>query len=247
MKLTIVGCSGSFPGPDSPASSYLVEHDGHRILLDMGNGSAGALQRYTDPYALDAIFVSHLHVDHCIDLTSYYVMRTWHPEGPKPTLLVYGPEGTHERMKSAYGPLPSAGMAERFDFRDHQRTVEIGPFRITTARVDHVVTAFGFRVEAGGRTLVYSGDTAPTQALVELSQGADLALYEAAFLSGRDNPPHLHLTPTEAADHARRAGVDRLMLTHLVAWNDRSQTVHEAYQSWGDSVMFAESGLSVEV
>lgn len=247
MKLTIIGCSGSYPGPDSPASSYLLEHDGHRILLDMGNGSAGALQRYADPYSLDAIFISHLHVDHCIDLTSYYVMRRWHPDGAKPILPVHGPAGTRERLVSAYDLAPNQGIGEQFDFRDHEQVTEVGPFRITTNRVDHVVTAFGFRVEAGGRTLVYSGDTAPTPALVELSQGADLALYEAAFLSGRNNPPHLHMTPREAADQAREAGVDRLMLTHLVAWNDRGATVAEAHESWGDSVMFAESGLSVEV
>ncbi|MCB0922659.1 MAG: MBL fold metallo-hydrolase, partial [Actinobacteria bacterium] len=70
MKLTVVGWSGSFPGPDSPASCYLLEHEDARILLDLGNGSLGALQRYADIYAVDAVFLSHLHVDHCIDLCS---------------------------------------------------------------------------------------------------------------------------------------------------------------------------------
>ena len=112
MKLTVIGCSGSYPGPDSPASSYLLEHDGHQILLDMGNGSAGALQRYADPYSLDAIFISHLHVDHFIDLTSYYVMRKWHPEGAKPILPVHGPAGTHERLVSAYGGSPISSEPE---------------------------------------------------------------------------------------------------------------------------------------
>jgi ribonuclease BN (tRNA processing enzyme) len=247
MRLTIVGCSGSYPGPDSPASCYLLEHDGHRILLDMGNGSVGALHRYGDPYDLDAILISHLHVDHCIDLTSYYVMRTWHPDGAHPCLPVYGPAGTQERMLAAYDMGPKQSMQGRFEFIDHRITTEIGPFRITTARVDHVVTAYGFRVEAGGRTLVYSGDTAPTPALVDLARGADLALFEAAFLSGRDNPPHLHMTGAQAAQQAREADVDRLMLTHLVSWNDPRATLAEAREAWGDSVLIAESGLSLEV
>jgi ribonuclease BN (tRNA processing enzyme) len=247
VKFTVVGCSGSYPGPESPASCYLVEHEGHRILLDIGNGSVGALHRYGDPYDLEAILISHLHVDHCVDLTSYYVMRKWHPDGAKPRIAVYGPPGTHERMTAAYDMAPGLDMSEQFEFNDHAEAVEIGPFRITTARMDHVVTAYGFRVEAGGRTLVYSGDTAPTPALVELARGADLAVFEAAFLSGRDNPPHLHMTGAEAAELAQQAGADRLLLTHLVAWNDPARTLAEAQAVWGDSVMIAQSGLSLEV
>ena len=79
MKLTVVGCSGSFPGPDSPASSYLLEEEGYRAVLDLGNGALGALQRYASLDAVDAVLVSHLHVDHVIDLCSYYVARRYRP------------------------------------------------------------------------------------------------------------------------------------------------------------------------
>ena len=68
MKLTVVGCSGSFPSAESACSSYLVEADGFRLLLDMGNGALGELQRHCGLYDLDAIFLSHLHADHCIDM-----------------------------------------------------------------------------------------------------------------------------------------------------------------------------------
>jgi ribonuclease BN (tRNA processing enzyme) len=73
MRLVVVGCAGSYPGPDSPASCYLLEEqDGAgrtwRILLDLGSGALGALHRYADPLAVDAVFLSHLHPDHCMDL-----------------------------------------------------------------------------------------------------------------------------------------------------------------------------------
>ena len=68
MRLTVVGCSGSFPGPGSPASCYLVEADGFRVLLDLGNGALGALQRHLQARDIDAVLLSHLHADHCIDL-----------------------------------------------------------------------------------------------------------------------------------------------------------------------------------
>ena len=85
MDLTIVGCTGSMAGPDSPASCYLVRaSDGERdwqLLLDLGSGALGALQRHTDPLTLDAVLLTHLHPDHCLDLTGLRVLRA---HGPRP-------------------------------------------------------------------------------------------------------------------------------------------------------------------
>ena len=89
MRLTIIGCSGSYPGPDSPASCYLVEADDSegrtwRIVLDMGNGALGVLQRYVDPLLIDAVLLSHLHADHCLDLVAWSYARRYHPAGLPP-------------------------------------------------------------------------------------------------------------------------------------------------------------------
>jgi len=84
VRLTVIGCSGSFPGPDSPASSYLVEHEGFRLLVDLGSGALGALQRYASLYEIDAVCLSHLHPDHCLDMTGYWVARTYSPDAPTP-------------------------------------------------------------------------------------------------------------------------------------------------------------------
>jgi ribonuclease BN (tRNA processing enzyme) len=248
MRLTIVGCAGSFPGPDSPASCYLVEHDGQRLVLDLGNGAFGALQNHTDVYSIDAVVLSHLHADHCLDLTSYYVARRYHPDGPKGSIPVLGPSGTADRMARAYDLPPEEGMHGEFEFRDHVEVTEIGPFRITTTRVNHPVEAYGTRVEAGGTSLVFSGDTGETDALVELSRGADLALYEASFLARyADLPPNLHLTAAQAAEHANRAGVGRLVLTHLVPWTPREETWAEAEPVFDGELVLATQGLVVDL
>ena len=107
MRLTIIGCSGSFPGPDSPASCYLVEAEGFRLLIDLGSGALSALQRYAGLYDIDAICVSHLHADHCLDLCCYSVALTYHPEGPRPKIPVYGPSQAAVRLgyTNVYAPV----------------------------------------------------------------------------------------------------------------------------------------------
>ena len=79
MRLTVLGCAGSFPGPESACSAYLVEAQGFRLLIDFGSGSLSALQRYADMNAVDAIMLTHLHCDHMLDACSYVVVRRYDP------------------------------------------------------------------------------------------------------------------------------------------------------------------------
>lgn len=127
MRLTIVGCAGSYPGPDSPASCYLLQAEDPgepgrtwSVLLDLGNGALGALQRYVDPLAVDAVLLSHLHADHCVDMTSYYVLRKYHPSGTQPKIPVWGPKGTARRLAKAYDLPRKPGMREEFEFHRYR-------------------------------------------------------------------------------------------------------------------------------
>jgi ribonuclease BN (tRNA processing enzyme) len=243
VQVTIVGWSGSFPGPQSPASCYLIEAGDFRMVLDLGNGAVGALQQYTGLADVDAICLSHLHADHCIDMLGYSVFQNYHPDGPRPRIPVYGPAGTADRLARALGG-EHLGMANAFDFTTlTPGTIEIGPLRVTTGRMSHPVETFGFRIEHAGRVLAYSADTGPTDELVRLAAGADVLLSEASFLDGPDLPPGLHLTARQAADHAARAGAGELVLTHLVAWNDSAASLEQASEAFGGSLRLASSGL----
>jgi ribonuclease BN (tRNA processing enzyme) len=248
VRLTVIGCSGSFPGPDSPASSYLLEHHGFRLLLDLGNGALGPLQRHTGLADINAVCLSHLHADHCLDLCGFWVAQTYAPDGPGPRIPVYGPAGTAHRMAQAYGLDEHPGMTQAFDFGTLQPGArEIGPFRVTLARMNHPVETFGFRVEAGGLVIAYSADTGESAALIELARGADLMLCEASFLDGPGLPEGVHLTARQAAEHAARAGVGRLVLTHLVPWNDRERSRAEAAACFGGQLSLATSGLVIDL
>jgi ribonuclease BN (tRNA processing enzyme) len=246
MRLRVVGCSGSYPGPDSPASCYLVEqHDGSRtwrLLLDLGSGALGALQRYADPLAVDAVFLSHLHPDHCADLCGYHVLRRYHPDGPQPRIPVWGPVGTADRMAAAYGMPADPGMTGEFDFRDHAAVVEVGPMTVEAVAVAHPGPAFGFRVRAGGRTLAFSGDTGPCAGLDDLASGADLLLAEASFRSGDVNPPDLHLTGADCGRAAARGDVGRLVLTHVPPWFDPALAIAEAKGEYTGEIELAIPG-----
>ncbi|WP_433327973.1 MBL fold metallo-hydrolase [Spirillospora sp. CA-294931] len=232
MRVTVIGCSGSFPGPDSPASCYLIEAEGFSLLLDLGNGALGSLQRFHPLYDVDAVCISHLHADHCLDLCGYWVARTYRPDGPLPRIPVHGPDGTALRMARAYDLDPDPGMTGTFDFHNLRRgPYDIGPFRVTTALMPHPVEAYAFRIEHGGRSVAYSGDTGAAAELVDVARGADLFLCEASFLEGPDLPADLHLTAREAGEHAAEAEVGRLVLTHLVPWNDAERSLVEAKSS----------------
>jgi ribonuclease BN (tRNA processing enzyme) len=248
MRLTVIGCAGSFPGPESPASCYLVEADGFRMLLDLGNGALGALQRYVGLYEIDAICLSHLHGDHCLDMNSYWVARTYAPDGPRPPVPVYGPAGTAERLAAAQGVGVPQDMSAAFTFETlTPGTRRIGPFEITLDHVNHPVETFGFRIERGGRALAYSADTGESAALTGLARGADLLLCEASFADGAANPPDLHLTGRQAGEHAARAGAGELVLTHLVPWNDQAVMLNEAARAFGGPLSLASSGRVIDL
>lgn len=247
MRLTVIGCAGSFPGPDSPASCYLVEHDGFRLLLDLGNGALGALQRHIDLTDIDAVALSHLHADHCLDLCGLYVAQRYHPDGPRPRIPVWGPQGTAQRLARAYDLAEEPGMTREFDFHELvEGDQRIGPFAVMVARVNHPVEAYGLRVSVAGHAIAYSGDTAETPALLELARDADVALFEASCVDAQA-APGVHLTARQAAEHAKAAGARLLVLTHLVAWNDPQTTLGEARAAFDGEIVLASSGLVIDV
>jgi ribonuclease BN (tRNA processing enzyme) len=247
MKLTVVGCSGSLPGPGSPASCYLLEapYEGgvFRLLLDLGSGAIGAVQSYADLRSIGAVAFTHLHADHCLDLCGFFVIRKHHPDGHWGSIPAYGPPGVAARLAAAYDIAADPGMSAEFDFREYDgKPFTIGPFGVETAGMDHPVDAYALRVTHEGRTLVYSGDSAPCQELESIARGADLLLIEASFLDGEDNPEHLHLTGPEAAHVAASAGAARLVLTHVPPWYDAETIMAQAAPHFDGPMELARPG-----
>ncbi len=219
MRLTVVGCSGSGPGPASAASCYLVEHDGFRLLLDLGNGAFGALQALADPDTIDAVYLSHLHADHCLDVAPLVVWHRYSGRSSGRRVPLIAPSGAPERLARAYD-AGGAPLTDVFDFAVTPVSAVLGPFRVQTARTVHPVECHAVRLTAHGSSLVYTGDTGPSRAVVDLAYGADVLLAEAAHPERDDLPPDLHLTGRQAGQAAAAARVGRLLVTHVPAWVD---------------------------
>lgn len=251
MLLTVLGCSGSVPGPNSPASGYLVEADDFLMAMDLGNGTLAELQCYCDPFLLGALLLSHLHPDHCADFTALTVFRRYHPKPSKNPrvhrLPVYAPGSAADRFARAYAPdtteLAATDLSDVFDFRPFtSASVKVGPFEVTAVRVEHPCEAYGFRISHGGRSLVYTGDSGPCDALDKLTEGADVLLAEASWTHAPDRPPGLHLSGRDAGELAYRAGVRRLLITHVPPWTDREAVLAEARLEFQGDTRLVELG-----
>lgn len=255
MRVTILGCSGSVPGAGVNGSGYVVEADGFRLAVELGTGTVGPLLATFGPFALDAVVLTHLHPDHCADFGALTVIRRYHPDvaSLRPDRLpVFGPPGTQERLVNLY----AADAAERartdltdvFGFTDlTAETVHIGPFTVTPFEVLHPTPTFGLRIEHGGKTLAYTADTGVCPALDELAADVDVLLSEASWTHAPDRPEGVHLSGVEAGELAARAGVKRLLVTHIPPWTDAEKIRAEVQSAYDGPVELVEQGASYDV
>lgn len=230
LKLTVLGCSGSFPGPGGAASGYLVEGGGTRIWLDAGSGTLANLQRHVGLADVDAVVLSHEHPDHWADVEGFHIACKYFLERER--FPVYAPAGlrdvTHDDTEPTF-------CWHTVTDRD---VVEVGAMRLTFSRTDHGPETLAVRLDADGRSLGYSADTGPRWSLAALGSGLDLALCEASFLRDREGSLQ-HLSARQAGTSGREARVARLVLTHLWPTVDPAKIRAEGADAFGAPVELA--------
>lgn len=272
MKITIIGCTGSMSGPDSAASSYLVQADGPgpdgeprtwSVVLDLGPGSMGQMLNHVDPADLDAIVISHCHADHMVDMVGMHVFRRWNPEGPLGPVLALGPAELPARLNGVDGTPPEETYSTEFTFRTAVagEPVRVGPMTITPFEALHPVEAYGYRIEGpsdrlglGSASMAFTGDTDLCPGIEDMTDGVDLLLAEAAFLEGRDTCRGMHLTGRRAgalaAGTSGRGGripVGHLVLTHIQPWTDPADPLKEAAAVYSGPLEAATAGARWEI
>ncbi len=213
VRLSVIGSSPAWPNPGGACSGYLV--DG-RLLLDCGPGVLAKLRQREPWPSVEAIAITHLHLDHWGDLIPWVWGSLFGPGGSRPALWL--PPGSIEELRPILHRLGSEDMLERaFDVSEYEprRPFTAAGLEVTAFPVVHYdIDAYGFRVQ-GDRLLAYSGDTGPCDELAELARNADLFVCEATLeRADLDGPERGHLSEDEAATAAAGAGAKRLLLTH---------------------------------
>jgi ribonuclease BN (tRNA processing enzyme) len=219
VRLSVIGSSPAWPNPGSAHSGYLIEGP-ERLLLDCGPGVLGRLREDEMWPHLDAIAITHFHLDHWGDLVpwvwgSFYLSTN----GPIPRPALFVQPGGEAFLADLGQRLGFPDMFERtFDLTEYEPDVPfaVGAHTVTATRVPHyTLQTYAFRVESGGSVLTYSGDSAPSEELVGSARDADLFVCEATLLRGElDGQPRGHLSLEEAVEAFDASGARRLLVTH---------------------------------
>lgn len=250
MKVTILGCSGTYAAPGCACSGYLVQSAGVSVLLDAGPGTLAELQRHIALEDLDALLISHSHPDHWVEAP---VMRN-------ALRYVLGREGL-----PVYSTAETLGLIDEichehvsptFEMSQIEDTSEIvvGPLRVRCSRTDHPPETLAFCLDDGERRFAYSADTGPDWSFAEFGGSVDLGICEATFRDGTptaieaaSSPIGIHMTALEAGAMARASAARSLIITHLLPGADRAGARAEAASAYGADVGVAGAGVVLEL
>jgi ribonuclease BN (tRNA processing enzyme) len=257
MRLTVLGSCGTYVDAGRACSGYLIEAPvagsrPTRVWVDAGSGSLANLLRHARLDEIDALWLSHLHVDHCTDLPVAYFALRYGSVDRSDRLPVFGPSGWAEHMAgfltadTADGPR---SMADRFDLRELSdgQELQVGALTLTAVATRHSVETYGVRATAGGVTIGYSADSGPCAALERLAGDADLFVCEAAWLERPAHAEPIHCSPAEAGEWAARAGARQLVLTHLRPGMDETASLERARAGFDRTIRLAREGDSYDL
>jgi ribonuclease BN (tRNA processing enzyme) len=246
MQLTVLGACGAWPAAGQACSGYLIEHEGFRLIADLGYATVPRLLELMPAAAVDAVVISHGHPDHCVDLNPLLRARVMGDE-PAPPLPVYAPAGALDAVLALDEPgMLASGLA--LHPLDIGGRFTVGPFTAETRLLPHWLPNAGLRLAAGGVTLAYTGDSGPSPRVVELARGADLLLAEATSVDEVPGNRRGYLSSArDAAREAAQAGASRLVLTHLWPGTDHTAARAAAATEYDGDIEVARAGLVLDL
>jgi ribonuclease BN (tRNA processing enzyme) len=246
VRITVLGGCGAWPAAGQACSGYLVEHEGFRVLIDPGYATLPRLLVSTAAEEIDAVLVTHGHPDHCADLNPLLRARAL-GDAPPAALPVYAPPEALTVVLALDKARMLAGSFVSYDLAPG-KPYEIGPFRLETWSLPHHVPNAGLRLTGGGRVVAYTGDTGPAPELAELARDADVLLAEATYPERvpDEDAPYLS-SALDAGRTAARAGVARLLLTHLWPDTPPEPALAAAARTYGGELAVATGGLTLDL
>ena len=256
MKVTVLGGSAAGGNTGAGCSGYLAQTDGASFVLDFGPGILLELRKHADFRSLDAIVISHLHLDHTLDLGALRFALAYNPVKTDRRIPLWMPPGGRaflDAFGAAFAESPDEHdfFTRVFDIAEYDPsgTITIGDAHVTFARTVHYIPCWAMRVHAGNEgDFFYTADTGPAADLVAFARGCRVIAAESGTLDGAGETfeERGHLTPNEAGSLATAIGAGTLILTHL--WEEYGfETYRErAASTFNGKLEIAHPGLIVE-
>ena len=244
IRWTTLG-NAPYPMPDDPCSGFLLQAGAANVLVDIGGGVLGSLQRYIRLEDLHAVWISHMHADHFADMPLLYYAFAF-SEKKLRKIPILGPVGWAERVEAFVKSSVDHQMSKYFqvvELKD-RGIAEIGDLKIQARAVEHAVPAFGLTARYGDRRLAYTGDSGPCENLVSLAK--DAAVLVAECFATEIEIPSVHMSPEDAGLVAEHAGVARLVLTHLSLGLSEEEAIERAATTFSGSIEIAAPGSIFE-
>lgn len=249
FELIVLGANGTFPTDQGATTGFLLRAGGSAIWIDAGTGTFSNLQRYISFFDLNALVLSHLHLDHIMDVYPLYYALRYSPDTKGPTgVPVYAPPGAERflgRILSDEG-CDFEGYLKFLDLHAGDK-IELDPFRFEFMKSKHPIETMAMRIEMNGSSMAYTSDTAPSNDLVELAKGVDLLLAEASLQHPAAKLAKVHMTAEEAGQLAAEADVGRLVLTHLTPGLDPKISLNQAARHYSGEILLAADNVRFEV
>jgi len=252
MRLTILGSGTVVPSATRKSSGYFLELADTSVMLDCGAGSVHSLAQYDLPWQrMSHLFVSHFHADHIGELASVLTaFRVGMSVERSEPLLMVGPNGLDrviEGLKVAFGKkLLESRFPINIQMLEAGQAVELGrESKLMVAKTPHTPESLAVRIESGGRSICYTGDTAFSEELARFFHKADVLVSECSYLQPREGIRHLSVS--ESARMAAIAEVSKLVVTHFYFDVDEPRLKHELQHKYSGEVIVARDGMSVEI
>lgn len=250
LELIVLGASGTYPTKDSATTGYLVRDGKSSVWLDAGTGTFANLQRHMDFFDLDKIVLTHLHLDHVLDLYPLYYALRYSPGSRGPQGIgVLAPAGAEDhlrRLLNDNGDCDFGGYLKFSPIEDGS-DASVGDLRFTFAKTVHPVVTLATRVSLDGKSLVITSDTAPSDQVVSLAKDVDVLIAEASLQEVNESLKSVHMTAEEAGKMAAAAGAKQLILTHLTPGLDPDVSIAQARQHYEGRIQVAHDNLKIEV
>ena len=253
MKLIVLGSGTSVPHSDRASAAHWVETSGGSLLLDISADAAHRMaEERLDWSNLDAIWVSHFHLDHLGGLPTFLFGSKWAPQTQNRTkpLRVFGPAGLERIMRT----ISDSNQYPLFEQPFPMEIVEVSPntrFDILpgvvadTFSTPHTDESLAVRLmDQSSKTLFYTSDTGFSEDLARFAKRPDLLLVECSFR--RNKPVDTHLELADAMKLAELSGAQKVVLAHLYPEWDGVDIEAEARTLWPGETVAAFDGLRVE-